>query len=88
MADTLTKVLVMSFEADANLPGSSSKSKTIRVAYPANDITPEKVYGFMKFVCDKALFWEDEGEDGVGFHPASAKVVTTQTKNLDLVTVE
>lgn len=80
-----TKVLVMTFCLDDGSPKSDVRKK-IRLAHPSPQLTGKQVYEFMKYVADKAMFWT--GDTDFGYRPYSAKVVTTQTKNIELISVD
>lgn len=86
MADTQTKVLVMTFEQ--YLDGKFHKKKSIRVANPVENLDGKAVHKFMKNVGDNKMFWCDGLYGDVVIKPFNAKVVVTNTKNVELVSID
>lgn len=84
MADTQTKILVMTFEQYIN--GKFHKKKKIRVANPIDNLDGKVVYKFMKNIGDNKMFWSDQSDTDI--KPFSAKVVTTNTSNVELVSID
>ena len=85
MADTQTQVLVMTFEQ--YLHGKFHKKKSIRVANPVDNLDGQTVHKFMKNVSDNKMFWCD-GRDSAELKPFNSKIVTTNTKNVELVSID
>lgn len=84
--NTQTKVLVMTFKLF--LDGELKKKKSIRVANPVDNLEGKSVHKFMKIIGDNRLFWCDGYYGDIVLKPFNAKVVTTNTKDVELVSVD